>query len=237
MTVNRLADRLRKNVDVVSVARLLAGADADLAEVLVTIIADQHVPYLAQFRYTTAGLRKRIQWEDTWNKQRDADAKNERLDIAALPKYKKEDFVRQDYWQQRGKLDVPKERFISYPSASPDGDSSLLIGWAGWDHREQAHALMSLIDERVTRDGWGVEKLTPLIAGLAEVMPWVRQWHADIDPDYGTSPAQAYDAYLEDQRVKYSLAESNLRDWSPPALSRRRRRGSSEEKARPADGG
>jgi Domain of unknown function (DUF7008)/Eco57I restriction-modification methylase len=237
MTVNRLADRLRTNVDVVSVARLLAGADADLAEVLVTITADQHVPYLAQFRYTTAGLRKRIQWEDTWNKQRDADAKNVRLDIAVPPKYKKEDFVRQDYWQQRGKLDVPKERFISYPAASPDGDGSLLIGWAGWDHREQAHALMTLIDERGTRDGWGVEKLTPLIAGLAEVMPWVRQWYADIDPGYGTSPAQAYDTYLEDQRVKYSLVESDLLDWSPPAPSRRRRRGSSQEKARPADVG
>ena len=85
------------------------------------------------------------------------------------PKYKKDDFLRTSYWNQRGKLDVPKERFISYPLASPDGDDSLLLGWAGWDHREQAHALMTLIEERSTTDGWDAEKLMPLIAGLAEV--------------------------------------------------------------------
>jgi hypothetical protein len=236
VTVSRLADHLRANVDAVSVARLLAGADADLADVLVTITADQHVPYLAQFRYAPAGMRKHAQWEDTWAKQREEDVKNERLDIPVPPKYKKEDFLRQEYWQQRGKLDVPKERFISYPMASPDGDDSLLIGWAGWDHREQAHALMALIDERATRDGWSVDRLKPLIAGLTEVTPWVRQWHADIDADYGTSPAQAYDTYLEDQRVKYSLSEDDLRNWSLPAPSRRRRRGGAKRKTSSGDG-
>ena len=48
MTVSRLADRLRTEPDVVAMARLLAGADADLADVLVTITTDQHVPYLVQ---------------------------------------------------------------------------------------------------------------------------------------------------------------------------------------------
>jgi hypothetical protein len=83
---------------------------------------------------------------------------------------------------------------------------------------------MTLIDDRATKDGWGVDKLTPLIAGLAEVMPWVRQWHADIDPAYGASPAADYDAYLEDQMVKYGLAEDDLRKWSPPTAGRRRGR-------------
>jgi hypothetical protein len=50
---------------------------------------------------------------------------------------------------------VPKERFISYPGASPDGDSgSLLIGWAGWDHKDQATALIGLISDRSATDGW-----------------------------------------------------------------------------------
>ena len=55
MTVNRLADRLRADADVVSVTRLLAGPDADLADVLAGIVADEHVPYLAQLRYRNAG--------------------------------------------------------------------------------------------------------------------------------------------------------------------------------------
>ena len=149
--------------------------------------------------------------------QRQEDRQQARLDIAVPQKYKKDDFIAGSYWSQRGKLDVPKERFISYPLASPDGDDSLLLGWAGWDHREQAHALMTLIEERSTKDGWEKDKLTPLIAGLAEVMPWVRQWHAGTDPDSGINIAEAYDTYLEDQRMKYGLSEEDLRKWSPPA--------------------
>ena len=59
MTVNRLADRLRGDADVVSVARLFRGPDADLADVLKKIIADEHVPFLAKLRYSGTGLRAR----------------------------------------------------------------------------------------------------------------------------------------------------------------------------------
>jgi hypothetical protein len=83
---------------------------------------------------------------------------------------------------------VPKERFISYPGASSDSDDSLLLGWAGWDHQEQALALITLIEERSGIDGWGVDKIIPLLAGLLEVMPWVRQWHNEVDPAFGASP-------------------------------------------------
>jgi hypothetical protein len=39
-------------------------------------------------------------------------------------------------------------------AGAPDsGAKSLLIGWAGWDHREQAGALSWLIGERSSTDG------------------------------------------------------------------------------------
>jgi len=223
MTVNRLADKLRPVADVVSVARLLAGPDADLAEVLTEITADEHVPCLAQQRYKEPGLRKRKQWERVWDLQREEDRDNKRLDIPVPPKYTSPDFLRTSYWRNRGKLDVPKERFVSYPGASPDGDSSLLLGWAGWDHREQAHALMTLIDERATRDGWDGERLKPLIAALAEVMPWVRQWHGEVDPEFGTSPAKAYDAFLDEQKLRYGFGSDDLDRWRPQKTTRGRR--------------
>ena len=139
------------------------------------------------------------------------------------PKYTSADFRKASYWSNRGKLDVPKERFISYPLASPDGDGSLLLGWAGWDHREQAHALMTIIEDRATRDGWERERLLPLIAGLAEVMPWVRQWHGEVDPAFGMSPADAYASYLEDQMHLCQVSASDLADWRPPSTGRGRR--------------
>jgi hypothetical protein len=224
MTVNRLADRLRADADVVSVARLLKGPDADLAEVLKEIIADEHVPYLAQLRYKGEGLLKRTLWERTWDLQREEDRTGQRLDIPVPPKYISADFIKNSYWRQRGKLDVPKERFLSYPYASPDSDSSMLLGCAVWDHREQAHALIALMEERSATDGWQADRLKPLLAGLAEVMPWVRQWHGQVDDRFGTSPADAYDTYLTFQREKYGLTDEDLQSSSPPQMARGRRR-------------
>ncbi len=224
MTVNRLADRLRGDSDVVSVARMLAGPTTDLAEVLTEITADEHVPCLAQLRYKESGLRKWRRWEQVWDLQRQEDSESDELDIPVPPKYGSGDFLRTSYWMNRGKLDVHKERFVSYPRASPDGDNSLLLGWAGWDHREQAHSLMTLIDDRASKDGWDGLRLEPVIAALAEVMPWVRQWHSEVDPEFGTSPAQAYDTYLDDQKLTYGFSDDDLRGWKPPPSGRGRRR-------------
>ena len=223
MTVNRLVDRLRDDADFVSVARLYAGNDAELSAVLTDIIDAEHVPYLAALRYKDTGLRKRVRWEKTWDLQRQEDATGERLNIPVPPKYTSADFLKGSYWSHRGKLDVPRERFISYPQASRDSDGSLLLGWAGWDHREQAHALMTIIEDRTTRDGWDAARLIPLIAGFAEVMPWVRQWHGDVDPAFGTSPADAYAGYLEDQQLRHGVTASDLTDWGPQPTGRGRR--------------
>ena len=57
------------------------------------------------------------------------------------PKYSHADFRKAAYWKARGKLDVPKERFILYPDLRREGDSTVVLGWAGWDHRDQALAL------------------------------------------------------------------------------------------------
>jgi hypothetical protein len=99
----------------------------------------------------------------------------------------------------------------------------LLLGWAGWDHREQAYALIIVIEERSATDGWDADRLKPLLAGLSEVMPWVRQWHGEVDNHTGTSPAEAYDTYLTSQREKYGLTEEDLHNWKPPQPTRDRR--------------
>lgn len=216
MTVGRLADRLRNDADFVSVARLYAGEDADVLDVLVEIVGTEHVPFLAAWRYKESGLQKRAKWERTWDLQRREDETGERLDIPVPPKYASTDFTKVSYWRNRGKLDVPKERLISYPQGGPDGDGTLLVGWAGWDHREQAHALMTLIEERTTQDGWELERLLPLLAGLDEVLPWVKQWHGEIDPMFGMSPADAYDGYLQQQLERHGLPREELTRWRPP---------------------
>src|SRR5690606_16935763 len=228
LSVNQLADELRRDPDVLAVAELYAPGK-DLAKVLADLIADEHVPYLAALRYKPSGLAKRQDWEDVWDKQRKEDAapdeatkKKIRDSIPVPPKYTSGDFLKPSYWRNRGKLDVPKERFISYPHAGRDGDPSLLIGWAGWNHREQAQALATLIVAREQEDGWGPDKLLPLVAGLREVLPWVRQWHGEFDPVWGASPADIYEGFLAEVTNRLNLTDEALTSWRPPKTLRGR---------------
>ncbi|MEU2179636.1 BREX-2 system adenine-specific DNA-methyltransferase PglX [Streptomyces thermolilacinus] len=223
LTVFQLADALRHDEDVQAVAALYAtdhldDPDASLATVLGKVIDTEHVPYLAALRYKESGLRKRLQWERVWEEQREEDRTGERRDIKVPPKYTGADFLKHSYWSNRGKLDVPKERFISYPGASPDGDPSLLLGWAGWNHRDQAEALVNLINDRSSVDGWNKEedpRFVPLLAGLLEVMPWVHQWYDEYDEEWGDNPAQEFQTALNRACTDRRLSESDLRDWRP----------------------
>ena len=228
LTVAELADTLADSpagAAVVSVAGLYAAdhlgkRDVRLAEVLREVLADEHVPYLAALRYKDPGLRKRVQWEEVWAQQREEDRTGERLDIPVPPKYTSADFRKQSYWSQRGKLDVPKERFISYPDAGPASDPSLVLGWAGWDHKDQSEAILRLVEDRVAKDGWTAEQVTPLLAGFLELMPWVKQWHGDYDEAWGGNPAEEDQRWLDDQRLKHQLSLEALRAWRPGAARR-----------------
>jgi hypothetical protein len=155
MSVAQLADALDRNQDFRGVLRLWAGdPNVSTGTALAKLLADEGVPYLSAYRYKPTGLEKRAVWEQTWDLQRRED-RGEKLDgpIPVPPKYKAADFARNSYWSHRGKLDVPKERFISYPAAGRDSDSTELLGWAGWDHADRALAVAGLISQRI-EEGW-----------------------------------------------------------------------------------
>jgi hypothetical protein len=229
LSTAQLTDELRKDADFVAVADIYSPG-TELAVVVADLVDTEHVPYLAALRYKDTGLAKRADWEHVWDLQRQEDAAKDeqeklriREGIPVPPKYGQVDFRKTSYWSNRGKLDVPKERFVSYPGAGRDGDASLLIGWAGWDHREQAQALSDLILDRSDHDGWTADRLTPIVAGLREVMPWVRQWHGEFDQELDDSPANAYDAFLTERLNALHLTEADLTGWRPPAATRGRR--------------
>lgn len=231
LTVNQLADALRHDKDVQAVAELyaedhLGKRDASLATVLAAVIDAEHVPYLAALRYKDTGLRKRAQWEQVWEQQREEDRTEERLDIKVPPKYSGADFLKHSYWSNRGKLDVPKERFISYPGASLESDNSLLLGWAGWNHRDQADALVGLIRSRVQDGGWDKKdpRFVPLLAGLREALPWVHQWHGEYDEEWEGNPAEEFQAALESGRADGELSETDLVNWRPEKKARGRQK-------------
>src|SRR5699024_7956398 len=101
------------------------------------------------------------------------------------------------------------ERFIAYPGTAQPGDPTPVLGWAGWNHAEQALALA-----RMVTDNPGDESL---LAGLAELEPWLHQWHAEVDPAFGTSPAQAITALLDQQLAVIGKTRDDLEAWRPAA--------------------
>nr|WP_020140015.1 BREX-2 system adenine-specific DNA-methyltransferase PglX [Streptomyces sp. 351MFTsu5.1] len=238
LTVNQLADALSSDADFNSVAALYASdhlnkPDLPLGQVLADVVADEHVPYLAAMRYKDPGLRKREQWEEVWEQQREEDRTGRQLNIPVPPKYASADFLKTSYWSNRGKLDVPKERFISYLEAGPDADPTMLLGWAGWDRKDQAQALINLIEDRTEQSGWDTERLTPLLAGLHEVMPWVRQWHGEYDAEWESVPAEDCDAFLDEQLGKHRLSAADLKAWRPVKRARGRKAAASKKASAP----
>jgi hypothetical protein len=144
-------------------------------------------------------------------------------DIPPPPKYTSTDFQTSTFWRLRGALDVPKERFISYPFCSRDTDPSLLIGWAGWDHLQQAKALAAWYTEVIEQQGWSVERLKPLLAGVAELIPWLKQWHNDLDPEFHERMGDFFETFVQRQLQLYALTRDDLRRWIPPSPGRPRR--------------
>ncbi|GHD92025.1 BREX-2 system adenine-specific DNA-methyltransferase PglX [Streptomyces naganishii] len=223
LTLARLTDALSRDEDFVSMAKLYAPRK-DLLKVVAELITDEHVPFLSALRYKPSGMKKRADWEEVWELQRKEDAAPDepakrkiRDSIPVPPKYTSADFLRPSYWRARGKLDVPKERFISYGqtnAATPE-----LYGWAGWDHREQAQALATYF----TNTALTTEEITPFLAGLLELQPWLYQWHNEFDMLYSGSPADFFAGYRQQKQGEHGLTDDDLRNWRPPAATRGRR--------------
>lgn len=224
LSIAQLADRVERDADLVSVLALWQGTQGvPVVQSLVALLADEAVPYLAAWRYKDSGLRKRADWESTWALQRREDAGEAVGVIPVPPKYTNADFRKVSYWQARGKLDVPKERFVLYPAVGRSTDPTPLLGWAGWDHAQQALALLTVLGERES-EGWDDTALLPLVAGLAELQPWVEQWHSEVDPDMGVSLAGFCATQLSERMTQVGATYESLLAWRPPAATRGRAR-------------
>ena len=223
-TVWRLAEAARTDSDFLRIATAYSGReDVDLTSLIAELVAAEAVPFLPVQRYSESGLRKRAQWEATWALQRREDAGDEVGKIPVPPKYQSKDFSKPGYWKLRGALDVPKERWISYPACERGSDSSLAIVWAGWNHLQQAQALAAYSMEMKDIEGWPAARLQPLLAGLQQLIPWLKQWHNAVDPNFGERMGDYYAGFLADEARAHGYTLADLSTWQPPATTRGRK--------------
>ena len=180
-------------------------------------------------RFGSATAPDALAWVEDQLAQEIARQKVERKDnevgkIPVPPKYQSKDFLKADVWRLRGGLDVPKERWVSYPGCERGADGSLPIAWAGWNHLQQAMALATYFIDMKEREGWSRERLQPLLAGLVELLPWLKQWHNEMNPDFGARMGDYYESFVTDEARALRFTLDDLRAWKPVTQAQKRGR-------------
>ena len=169
-TCRDLAARLDADPRVHAVAEVCAGrTDFDLQALLEPLVDGEAVPGNKHHRYKPSGLAKRAEWERTWELQRREDA-GERVEVPVPPKYGSGDFRKGSFWKLRGKLDVPKERFVAF-SEAPGEDGAVRYGWAGWTAAQRAKALVDLLEEATDCEGQGLADTCGILQGIWSLLP------------------------------------------------------------------
>ncbi|MBL8622241.1 MAG: BREX-2 system adenine-specific DNA-methyltransferase PglX [Myxococcales bacterium] len=169
-SISQLAVALEGDRRVAAVAELLAGRpDYSLVELITDAVLADAVPEHPFHIYKATGLDKRAAWERTWDEQRKEDA-GLPAKPEVPPKYGNGDFLKPDYFRLRGKLDVPKERFIAFTEIPGRGAGEILYGWAGWTPLERVKALLAL-DEQCEDQGIDLADRIALLDSAWRLLP------------------------------------------------------------------
>ena len=226
----RLRDALSLDTDWLAVAEIYnGGAIENLENVVIELAISEAVAFLPVLRYTETGLRKRAEWDEVWNLQREEDG-GANVEIPVPLKYTAKDFQKAEYWRLRGGLDVPKERFILYLGFQRESDETPVMGWAGWSHLDQARALAAYYQRMRTEEGWEPERLKPILAGLLDLREWLKQWHDDVDPETGLKLGTYFSDFAESQCQELGFSPQDVLAWKPPARAATGRKKKSKAK-------
>lgn len=193
--------------------KLRAGEDVRLSDYKLT---DQQRDDIAGWQQSTPE-----------NQRADDRALDAILSIPVPPKYTSADFLSTGgvrYWSLRGKLDVPKERWVSFPHCEgPDG--TLMIAWAGYNHLQLAQAISAYyVDVQERLGGTDDPRLVPLLGGIIELLPWLKQWHHDIDPVYSQRMDEVYEGFVAEEAKGLGMTVDEIKAWQPPKKTGRKKK-------------
>jgi len=214
--------QLARALEVVAPVLAALGHTEDAWSFVLDAVSNQAVPYLSTYRFNDSAMDEKVlAWQRTWDLQRREDAGESVGDIPVPPKYDSTDYRDPIFWRLRGKLDVPKERFISYPGCESDQDGEPVYGWAGWNHLQRAQALAALYQKRKQEEAWEKDRLTPMLAGLLELLPWIKQWHNEPSDAYqGMRLGDFFEGFLDGECRSLGLTKGDLRAWRPAEKKR-----------------
>ncbi|HRF00728.1 MAG TPA: BREX-2 system adenine-specific DNA-methyltransferase PglX [Pirellulaceae bacterium] len=228
VSLAQLADVAARDPRFLQLGELRTGDRAfDVLALVTELVLGESVPHLPVLRYKPSGLAKRAEWERTWELQREEDRTGRPIDggIPVPPKYASSDFPKSDWWRLRGKLDVPKERWLTFPGCE-SSDGTLPIAWAGYDALQLAQAIAAqYVDIQERQGGRDDGRLIPLLASLIELLPWLKQWHDDPDPRFdGLRMGTYYEGFVTEEARSLGLSPTQVKAWTPPKTTTRGRK-------------
>src|SRR5262249_35261668 len=134
------------------------------------------------------------------------------------------------YWRLRGKLDVPKERWVGV-SHCPAADGTALVAWAGYDHLQLAQAVSAYyVDVQENQGGRDDPRLVPLLACLSALLPWLKQWHNAVGPEYGGPMGDHFEGFIQDEGRQMGRTMEDVRRWQPPERKKSSRKGAKTQR-------
>jgi hypothetical protein len=252
--VTEIAARAERDSDFMAVAALYTGHPGfDVPALILALLKDESVPALKVLRYKDSGLRKRLDWEHTWEQQRAEDA----IDAAVATEHPRFEGESEAEWQARIKPERDKRKAVrvgkipappKYASADflnttlwrlrggldvpkerfstvpdPQAPGEWLYGWAGWSPAQRVRALAGAYLHAEQSSGVDAIHLIPLLAAIQEELPWVLQWHNAMDPDLDVRLGDYFRSWLGEQLNRHGWTSDTLNEWRPIATLRGRR--------------
>lgn len=248
-----LAAHAERDSDFMAVAALYTGQPGfDVPALILALLKDESVPALKVLRYKEPGLRKRADWEHTWQQQRREDALDAEV-ATAHPQLPNESDAE---WQARikpaqdqrklaevGRIAAPPKYssadFLNtthwrlrggldvpkerfFTVPNPEAHGEWLYGWAGWNPAQRVRALAGSYLHIEQNSGIDAEHLIPLLSAIDEELPWVLQWHNAMDPELDVRPGDYFKSWLGEQLNRHGWTSQTLGDWRPLTKARGR---------------
>jgi hypothetical protein len=65
----------------------------------------------------------------------------------------------------------------------------------------------------------------PLLACLVELLPWLKQWHNEVDPEFGMRMGDYFEGFVQEEARKVGKTVEEIGKWVPPPRAAGRGRG------------
>ena len=235
VSANQLADVAQTDKWFMEVAENYVGSSGFSVPKLVReLVESESVPYLPVQRYKESGLRKRHDWEHVWDLQRredkiDAEEKVDEPGITDVERLRRQAAANKRKKDRTRRHPRPAEIRAAPTSPRPaTGDCaanstcprnagsatpapsaretipSSSHGPDGITFSKPKRSPNTTSTPRTTKAG-SPTRLKPLLAGLADLIPWLKQWHNIPDPNLGMGLGDYFAGFLDEQCRTLSL--------------------------------